>query len=186
MAAPAKKEIRLEMRRRESEFRDWDSETELIWRSVESTAEFQEASCVMIYMAMPGEVPTKAFIDKWRGVKRFAIPLVEGDGMRLCEYDPEKLVSGYRGIVEPSSEAVGISPGEVQLALVPGVAFSIDGDKVWRLGRGKGFYDRFLPSLNCPRFGIFFSFRVLDSIPLEEWDLPLGRDIRIPDDKFSL
>lgn len=181
-----KQEIRLEMKRREAEFRDWDSETDLIWRSVEGLPEFQEASCVMSYMDIPGEVPTRGFMDKWRGVKRFAIPLVVGDNLQLYEYDPEKLVRGYKGIMEPSLNAVRIMPEEVRLALVPGVAFASDGKKVWRLGRGKGFYDRFLPSLNCPRYGIFFSFRLMDSIPLEEWDLPLGRDIRIPGGKASL
>lgn len=176
-----KRNIRLEMKRREAEFTDWDSETEMIWRSVEAAPEFQAASCVLIYMDIKGEVPTRDFIEKWRAVKRFAIPLVVGDSLDLREFDPGKLIPGYRGIVEPSADAEKIKPEDVRLALVPGVAFAADGDKVWRLGRGKGFYDRFLPSLDCPKFGIFFSFRMLDSIPLEEWDLPLGRDIRISD-----
>lgn len=170
-----KSDIRLEMKRREEEFRDWDSKTEMIWSSVEAAPEFQSASCVLIYMDIPGEVPTADFIGKWRGGKRFAIPKVVGENLELYEYDPEKLVCGYKGIPEPSSDASVVSPSEIDLALVPGVAFAIEGDKVWRMGRGKGFYDRFLPFLSCPKFGIFFSFRLLDSIPLDQWDIPLER-----------
>jgi len=175
-----KQDIRLEMKRRELEFREWDSEMEMIWRSVEAAPEFREASCILIYMAIQGEVPTLDFIEKWHGIKRFAIPKVVGNRLEIFEYDREKLVPGYKGIMEPSPEARRVLPEEVSLALVPGVAFAIEGNKVWRMGRGKGFYDRFLPSLNCPKFGIFYSFRVLDSIILDQWDLPLGRDIRIP------
>jgi len=170
-----KQEIRLEMKRREAEFRDWDSETELVWRNIENSSEFKEASCVLIYLDIPGEVPTREFIDKWRDIKRFAVPRVVGETLELFEYDPLKLSSGYKGISEPSPDAVRITTEEVRLALVPGVAFALDGDKVWRMGRGKGFYDRLLPSLDCPKFGIFYSFRLLDSIPLDEWDVPLSR-----------
>jgi len=169
-----KQEIRLEMKRREAEFRNWDSEAEQIWRSVEASPEFRDAACVLIYLDIPGEVPTRDFIEKWRGAKRFAVPRVVGETLELFEYDPAKLYPGYKGILEPSRDAGRIMPEEVQLALVPGVAFARDGDKVWRMGRGKGFYDRFLPSLDCPKFGVFFSFRLLDSIPLDEWDVPLG------------
>lgn len=168
-----KKEIRVEMKRRESTFRDADIETPVIWNRIEELPEFRDARTVLAYMAIPGEVPTRGFIDKWRGEKRIAIPLVVGDTLELYEYDPSHLVEGYKGILEPSADAKPVDPSEIDLVLVPGVAFCRKDGRLWRLGRGKGFYDRLLGRLTCPSAGIFFSFRLLPDLPLDPWDLPL-------------
>lgn len=168
-----KKEIRAEMKLREAAFCNADVETPAIWRRIEELPEFRDARTVLAYMAIPGEVPAQEFIDKWRGDKRIAIPLVVGDSLELYEYDPAHLKVGYKGILEPSADAVPVDPSEVDLALVPGVAFCRRDGRLWRLGRGKGFYDRLLCRLACPSAGIFFSFRLLPSLPLDPWDLPL-------------
>ena len=168
-----KNDIRALMRSREKEFSGGQSESAEIWAKVESLPVFGEARTVLVYMAIPGEVPTSGFIEKWRGSKRIAIPLVEGDNLILCEYDPAHLKAGYKGIPEPDETAERISPEEIDLALVPGVAFAIKDGKMWRMGRGKGFYDRLLPRLRCPKAGIFFSYRLVDSLPLDPWDQPL-------------
>ena len=41
------------------------------------------------------------------------------------------------------------------------------------MGRGKGFYDRLLPQLKCPVAALAFPFRLLESIPLDDWDVPV-------------
>ncbi len=144
-----------------------------IWERVENLESFRKAGTVLSYMDIPGEVPTVVFMDKWRGSKRFAIPLVVGNELEFYEYDPKRLRAGYRGIPEPSPDARPVSAGEVDFALIPGVAFAFRNGRLWRMGRGKGFYDRTLPRLNCPKWGIFYSFRLLDEIPLDSWDQPL-------------
>lgn len=169
----SKKEIRAEMKRRETAFSFTEEAAEKVWSSVEASSAFASAGTVLVYMDIPGEVPTQKFIDRWKKDKRILIPLVVGDNLDLCEYDSTKLVEGYRGILEPAADARRVSPAEVDLALVPGVAFCEKDGKVWRLGRGKGFYDRLLPRMNCPKFGIFFPFRLVDELPLDPWDQPL-------------
>jgi len=171
-----KKEIRAEMKRRESLMTPEEAacENRLIWDRVEGLDAFQQAYTVLSYMDIPGEVPTVDFMNKWRSVKRFAIPLVSGDELEFREYDPGRLHSGYKGIPEPSADAVRIDPEEIDFALVPGVAFSFRDGRLWRLGRGKGFYDRALPHLDCPAWGVFYSFRLLEEIPVDPWDQPLG------------
>ena len=124
-----------------------------------------------LYMDIPGEVPTGDFIRKWYSTKRIVIPRVNGEQLDLCEYDPQKIQEGYKGILEPAAEATIVNPEEIELALVPGVAFTHSGA---RLGRGKGFYDRLLPKLKCPCIGIGFSFRWVDEIPTDPWDAPLS------------
>ena len=169
-----KKAIRARMKELEKEFLASgraEEETALIWKSVASDDAFIKAGTVLIYMDIRGEVPTGSFMEQWKGSKRFAIPRVNGERLDLCIYDPSRLREGYRQIPEPSDDAECIDPSEVDFALIPGVAFTREGA---RLGRGKGFYDRLLPCLNCPCSGIGYSFRWIDGIPCDPWDFPLN------------
>lgn len=148
-----------------------DTETAEIWHRVEESEQFRNAGTVLIYMDIPGEVPTGDFIRKWYSTKRIVIPRVNGELLDLCEYDPQKMHDGYKGIQEPTADAAIVNPDEIDLALIPGVAFTRSGA---RLGRGKGFYDKLLPLLICPCIGIGFSFRWVDEIPTDPWDAPLS------------
>lgn len=150
-----------------------------ILNELEKLGEFRDAGCVLAYMSMPGEVQTHEYLDRWHAAgKRVVLPKVRGEALALREYDPARLVSGYRGILEPSDEAAAVEPSEIELAVVPGVAFSFqkgpDGkERFYRLGRGGGFYDRLLPGLGCPLVGVCYPFRLVDALPLDEWDMPL-------------
>lgn len=144
-----------------------------IWTELEATDAFRRAGTVLLYMSIEGEVMTRDFIDRWSGTKRIALPVVKGDVLRLKAYDPSCLQEGYRGITEPSDDAVDIDPSEVGLAVIPGAAFARNGSAVLRLGRGGGFYDRLLPLLECPRIGVCYSCRVLEEIPTDPWDIAL-------------
>jgi len=139
-----------------------------IWAAAETMPEFQQAESILVYCALPDEPETKDFIKRWYGKKRIIVPLVIGDDLILKEYSPEKTHAGYCGIIEPDADAPTVDPSEVELAFVPGVVFDCAGS---RFGRGKGFYDRLLPSLNCPKVGICYSFQIYEGIlPTEDWD----------------
>ena len=169
-----KAELRKQMKQAEKAFLasgKQDIETAEIWHRVEESEQFRDAGTVMIYMDIPGEVPTGDFIRKWHNTKRIVIPRVNGEMLNLCEYDPQKIQEGYKGILEPAADVTIVNPEEIELALVPGVAFTHSGA---RLGRGKGFYDKLLPLLKCPCVGIGFSFRWVDEIPTDPWDAPLS------------
>ncbi len=59
-----------------------------------------------------------------------------------------------------------------RLAVVPGLAWTEVGD---RLGQGGGFYDRLLPQLDAPAFGVGFDVQVVESLPLEAHDASVDR-----------
>ncbi|MBQ0043720.1 MAG: 5-formyltetrahydrofolate cyclo-ligase [Bacteroidales bacterium] len=144
------------------------SEAEVIWETVEGLDEFESARTILLYCALPDEVATAEFIARWNGRKRIAVPLVVGDNLVLKEYDPALMKPGYAGIMEPMEEARTVDPSEIELAFIPGVGFDRSGN---RLGRGKGFYDRLLPSLNCPLIGVCRDFQIVeDGIPADPWD----------------
>jgi 5-formyltetrahydrofolate cyclo-ligase len=74
------------------------------------------------------------------------------------------------GILEPLPETPAFTPETVDVALIPGVAFTADGG---RLGYGGGFYDRLLPLLrpDCLLVGVTHSSLLLPSLPLETHDV---------------
>ncbi|MBP5211139.1 MAG: 5-formyltetrahydrofolate cyclo-ligase [Bacteroidales bacterium] len=166
-----KKQIRKRMRELQEQFLSDPvrvrEETGRIWSALENKAAFKNAGAVLLYMSIPGEVETADFIDKWHLKKRIVIPLVSGESLILKEYSPAHLKEGYKGILEPTDEAVTVPAEELDLAIVPGVAFTAKGE---RLGRGGGFYDRLIPQLRCPVIGVCYPFRIVDGLPTEPWD----------------
>lgn len=140
------------------------------WAEVEALPEFRRAHTVLLYMALPDEVPTSAFIARWHSEKRIVLPVVDGESLLLREYRAEYMAPGWKGILEPRPEAPLVSPSEIDLALIPGVAFDRCGG---RLGRGRGFYDRLLPQLGCPVIGLCQQWRIVPHVPREPWDAPV-------------
>lgn len=151
------------------------TEVPLLWEKLESCEEFISAETILIYSSLPDEVPFREFIDKWMDVKHFVLPVVDGNDLLLRLLDSDTVMEkGYRGILEPSASAKQVDAGKIDLAVVPGLAFTKDGK---RLGRGKGYYDRLLPSLHCPKIALAFSPQIIPHIPCDEWDIPLDRVI---------
>lgn len=139
-----------------------------IMNRLEQTDLFRAASCIALYHALPGEVQTAAFIEKWYQKKKILLPLVVGDDLRLLLYEgPRSLQPGAFGILEPKEDGIEISGKEIDLIIVPGVAFDTEKN---RMGRGKGFYDRLLSTLEAPKIGICFGFQLLPHIPVEPFD----------------
>ena len=95
-------------------------------------------------------------------------------GLMPGQLRPGQLAPGRWGIWEPTDEAPLLSDySRLDLVVVPGVAFSSDGK---RLGRGKSFYDRFLPLVPRAAFvGVCYPCQVVEQIPADPWDI--GMDI---------
>ena len=90
---------------------------------------------------------------------------------RWCRIDgPGDLVPGRFGIPEPQSRCDRVDAVRLDLAFVPGLAFSPVGG---RLGRGRGFYDRLLESFRGQGYGVAFDFQMLPQIPREGHDVEL-------------
>lgn len=110
--------------------------------------EFQRAGLIMFYLEFRKEVATGDIISECLAAgKRVVIPITDLKNTRLIPSElkdfPGDLTSGTWGILEPKADCVRpVEPGEIDLVVVPGVAFDTKGN---RLGYGGGFYDRFLP-----------------------------------------
>lgn len=137
-----------------------------------SLVELEEASSVSLYAATEHEVPVgaAAAVLRGRGI-RLAFPRVEGVELTLHEVDClETLKPGYRGILEPAADAVGIPPEDIDLFVVPGLLFDRGGG---RLGRGGGHFDRLLARARADarRVGFCYADRVVPELPVEDGDI---------------
>lgn len=137
--------------------------------------EFAVAKTVMLYWAMADEVQTSEFVIKWAGSKRVILPCVNGNDLDLRVFRGlEDLIAGENfGIPEPSGELF-TAYEEIDLILVPGVAFDVDNN---RMGRGKAYYDKLLSSLKAFKLGVCFDFQLLESVPTDEHDIKMDRII---------
>lgn len=139
-----------------------------------SLSEFRGAKTIMFYVDAGNEVKTRDGITKalseW---KRVVVPKVKkGYGLLAIEIKSlDELSPGTFGILEPAGEK-GISPEEIDLVVVPGVAFDKRGN---RMGYGAGYYDSFLPKLRpeVKKVAIAFEMQVTDSLPAEEHDVKM-------------
>ena len=81
------------------------------------------------------------------------------------------IVTGRFGIREPRTGCARLSLKRLDLILVPGIAFDLDGH---RLGRGRGYYDRLLGELQGARCGVAFDQQIVDRVPIEPHDMRLS------------
>lgn len=178
-----KKELRrLYINKRNSLDRDeLQMKSSAIFERLCSMEEYENAGVVLAYMSFGNEVMTQAFIQKCLSDgKRAALPRVgeaDGAGRRLSVYEirnmSHDIKAGFKGIPEPDpSCSYPVEPDKIDLAVIPGVAFDPDGN---RLGYGAGYYDRFLPLLraDCLKAGVAFELQIAGKLPAYEHDFRL-------------
>ena len=150
-------------------------QSEKILAQLEQHSDFVKAKRVMLYSALPDEVQTQAFLEKWHLKKQIILPTVVGDDIIPVAYEKDTdFAVGDFNILEPQNEPY---KGDFDLIVVPGVAFDRKGN---RLGRGRGYYDRFLcQHLDVKRIGICFDFQLVDEIPTESFDIRMDEVISL-------
>lgn len=151
-----------------------------VFRKIEQLNEFKNADNILLYWSLPDEMPTQEFIRKWNGKKHIFLPTVEGNELKIRKFiSEEQLKAGEFNISEPADSEEYTA--QIDLAIVPGMAFDRFGN---RLGRGKGFYDRFLALADVKfRIGICFNEQLQEKIPTERNDIKMDAVIC---DKISI
>lgn len=166
-----KSEIRKQIATQRPDFQSSEEMSAAVVKKFQPLELFQQAKAVGAYMPLPDEVDVSPLFQCLESncvaAHIFYIPAFDEEigGYRMAKYTPE-LKKGKFGIPEPEYP-VWAGADELDLILVPGVAFDRAGN---RLGRGGGFYDRLLPQYNAVRVGICFDFQCLEEIPVEPHD----------------
>ncbi len=145
-----------------------------ICQNVLRYAPYQKAKTVFLFIGTSREIDTCAIVeDAWKSSKRVCVPrCIEGNRMVLCQIESmADLQSGAYGILEPLAHCPILPHNEVDFALIPCLASSRKGD---RLGKGGGYYDRFLEAYRGSAAMVCPEMLLRDAIPL----LPHDRQIR--------
>lgn len=144
---------------------------------VTQSPEFAAARSVMLYLPMVQEVDTAAIaLRAWQRGMTVVVPKVHWEGKRILPVEINSLTSGITTTGPGVREPIGGKPvpvSDIDLVIVPALGFSETG---YRIGRGMGFYDRFLAQgdftgLSC---GLAFEEQILPSLPVQDHDMPLS------------
>ncbi|MBO6513444.1 MAG: 5-formyltetrahydrofolate cyclo-ligase [Phycisphaerales bacterium] len=149
---------------------------------IESLTCYQDATTILAYASMPSELSIDALIVRAIAAgKIVGIPLVDWDAKSMSAVEIESLdnnlQTGRYGLRSPSASCKPIPAHEISLALIPGLGFDPGGQ---RLGRGAGFYDRWIgdrlrSGTRLSLVGICFDEQLVERIPMEPHDQPMDR-----------
>lgn len=188
-----KKVLRLEIKQKLNEFSkssaEFKEKSEAACLNFLNTEEYKICELLLCFISLNDEINTDlilktALLQK----KTVAVPRVisatEMDFFLLKNELPleNQLTKGSFGILEPAGFLEKISPDflgtKKTVTLLPGLAFDKTG---FRLGRGKGYYDRYLSrtgnAIDLPLSGFCFDFQLVESVPHDEHDFPVWQII---------
>lgn len=136
------------------------------------------AQTVYLYISINQEVRTSGLIRAaLESGKQVAVPLVVGDDL-VFKYitSPDDLRPGYWNVPEPDGNCT-TAEDKKALVIMPGLAFDRNG---YRLGYGKGFYDRFLASEpDHYTIALCYDFQMIETVPHDEYDRTVNEIISV-------
>lgn len=143
--------------------------SEKIFRQIEKIKEFKNSNKIFIYVSFGSEVATEQFIKKYLAEKEIFVPKILGKEMLITPlYKWEELrEKGAFGILEPTN--TDNYTGEIDIAIVPSVVYDKKG---YRVGYGKGYYDKYLSKIT-PKLMIGVSYEKIlqENLPIESHDI---------------
>jgi 5-formyltetrahydrofolate cyclo-ligase len=149
-----------------------------IFAGIKKLSAYEKAKTVMFYLSCGSEVVTDFMISSAFGSgKVVVVPAIKNFeyekmyAVKILKLE-DACLSVY-GIRQPeiNSDSI-VKKGNIDLIFVPGVAFDIKG---YRIGYGKGCYDRWLKSVSFEKtVGLAYDFQVMNQLPTGKYDIPVG------------
>ncbi|HPT82820.1 MAG TPA: 5-formyltetrahydrofolate cyclo-ligase [Limnochordia bacterium] len=150
--------------------RGWDA---AIRQCLKELPPWPQAQRVLIYLSIKWEVDTWGIVeDLQQAGKEIYVPVVQKRPRALIPTlfaGRESLIPAAFGILEPAPGAPTLPPQELDLIIVPGLAFTREG---YRIGYGGGYYDRLLAEVSAPSVGLVYSSFIRSFQP-DPWDRPV-------------
>lgn len=171
MGQEDKKELRRAVRARIAAMSDAEKEerSAAICRSLKAHIAVCGARVVALFSPLADEPRLWPLVEELSEGMAVLLPRVEGDAMNFYCYVPGSMSGGAFGIMEPVGGEPA-APHEIDVMVVPGVAFTEEGD---RMGRGKGFYDRYMSQkdFRAMKIGVCYACQQVDCLPVEAHDI---------------
>lgn len=149
------------------------SKSKIIQQKLLELPEFKKAKVVLLFLDFRGEVETMALAEATIALgKRLILPRCAPQCILLPieVHDlTQDLEPGAFGIREPKLTLGVVEPSEIDLVIIPGSGFDLNGN---RLGYGGGFYDRFFMLMNpsTPKVALSFECQVVAQVPVDKHD----------------
>jgi len=139
--------------------------------------EYIKAEVIMVFLSLPTEVDTTPLVLRaWQDLKRVLAPKVSWNQRRMLPLEirslTDDLTISTMGAREPAT-GIPFPISEIDLVIVPGLAFDKYGN---RLGRGRGFYDRFLAHAEFHGIACAMGLeeQVVEALPVGPLDRAVG------------
>ena len=169
-----KKKARLELAKIRADIYDKQKYSELLCNGIEALKEYKDADVILLYFPTRSEPDISPLADiARRDGKKIAFPI---SVTKDCTLDfrfissPDELEIGAYGIREPRADAERATLSDRTLCIVPALAVDTDG---YRLGYGKGYYDRFLSTFEGNAVVAIHSSLVCERLPRNDTDIPI-------------
>lgn len=170
-----KRELRKEIRKKlcQLDIQRALSASATLFHKIEQTDSFRHARNILAYWSLPDEPMSHTILSEWLASKRILLPVVCGENLEIKEFTGEENMQiGAFNIKEPVGKSIPLSE-EIDLVIIPALGYDQRG---YRLGRGKGFYDKLLSALNYKTaIGVCYDFQIIEILPNDPWDIPLDK-----------
>lgn len=155
-----------------SQIEDKETKSQIIINKILTSDDYQQAHTIALYYALEDEVHTipliqQALLDQ----KRVCLPkVISKNEMVFYEiHSFNDVASGHFNIYEPTTSFI-VDSEQIDFMIVPGICFD---KQHYRIGFGKGYYDRYLKDTTIHTIGICYQEQLVDSIPIDEHDVAL-------------
>ncbi len=144
----------------------------LLQRQFLALADVQQAETILLFYSMKNEINTRPILTalQMQG-KRVLLPrCLPQHQMEARVYHPKQMKQHPFGMWEPDEDCAVVKKDEIDLILVPALCFDRQGR---RMGRGGGFYDRYLAGYAGRTVGLCREALLCDEVPVDPWDRPV-------------
>ena len=138
-----------------------------------SSMAYEHSDTILLYYSINSEVDTQELIDTvLKSGKRLALPVCRENSEMVFRYiqSRDDLTKGFFSALEPKSNLEEFKGAKHTVCVIPAIAFDKEG---YRIGYGKGYYDRFLKGISAKTAGFSYNFSLADNLPYEKTDVPL-------------
>ena len=146
----------------------------LIYQKVINNKDILSSKTLLIYISINSEVDTIKIINYFLNTKNIAVPKIIDNDMFFCYVtNRNELTSGKYNIPEPTNENI-VTDFDNAICIVPGICYDKEN---YRIGYGKGYYDRFLSKNKIKTIGLCYKECMIEKIDNDKYDYKIDEVI---------